>query len=346
MAFIQNSAEGGTDGANVTVANSGGASGNPANTVSISAGGTDTIKYSNFRPTHGALGFALNYTAGSTGATRIMWNLGVSEANRFVWTFYVADMVTLPTVTEDLGGIRHSAGNVCIVNIGADGKLILTDAAGAGISASRAPSVFPTGTAVRVEVAATKGTTTTNGKLEYAYYLGNSTTAVYTWSSATVNAGVNNITDVFIGRSTGRAENRTIYYDSVQGQTLASGWNGPFVPVANAPTANAGPDLTSVEPYTTVTINGSQSRDNNTGGTITSYNITQTAGPAVTLSGSGPIWTYEAPSSWTGTALTFSLTVTNNAGVTSPADAATHYILPGVDFLAGNPPTPVRRTQA
>lgn len=85
-----------------------------------------------------------------------------------------------------------------------------------------------------------------------------------------------------------------------------------------APNANAGLDQT-VDALTTVTLSGSGSSDPD--GSISSYNWTQVAGSTVTLSGTGASRTFVAPASIDGTSLMFSLTVTDNNGLTSSADA-------------------------
>lgn len=85
----------------------------------------------------------------------------------------------------------------------------------------------------------------------------------------------------------------------------------------SAPTANAGPDQ-SVQPFDTVTLTGAASTDSD--GTISSYSWSQTAGSTVTLSGSGATRTFSAPALISAQTLTFSLTVTDNGGLTSTAD--------------------------
>lgn len=99
-----------------------------------------------------------------------------------------------------------------------------------------------------------------------------------------------------------------------------------------APTANAGPDQTGVEPWSTVTLDGSGSSDPD--GSIASYAWSQTAGPAVTLSGTGATRTFAAPGTLAGATLTFSLTVTDNAGATSTADTVTVTVLPAPAAVA------------
>ncbi len=80
------------------------------------------------------------------------------------------------------------------------------------------------------------------------------------------------------------------------------------------PTADAGPNQTADED-STVTLDGSNSSDPD--GTISSYQWTQTAGTAVTLSSASAAQpTFAAPSVGAGgVALTFELTVTDNGGL-------------------------------
>lgn len=88
----------------------------------------------------------------------------------------------------------------------------------------------------------------------------------------------------------------------------------PAAPNA-APRANAGPDQAVIE-GDSVTLNASGSSDSD--GTITRFAWTQTGGPGVALEAadtSAP--RFVAPDITTTTALTFSLTVTDNAGATA-----------------------------
>jgi hypothetical protein len=89
--------------------------------------------------------------------------------------------------------------------------------------------------------------------------------------------------------------------------------------------ADAGDDQTGVEPFATVTLDGSDSTSGN--GNSLTYLWTQTGGPSVDLSGSGPIRTFEAPASLNGSTLTFQLRV-NNGIATSAADTVQISVAP------------------
>lgn len=100
-----------------------------------------------------------------------------------------------------------------------------------------------------------------------------------------------------------------------------------------APVANAGPDQYAVEPWSTVTLTGAASTDD---GTITTYAWSQTAGPAVALSGTGATRTFTAPPSMDGSTQTFSLTVTDNTGLISTPDTVVVTVLPATEFMRKN----------
>jgi PKD repeat protein len=81
-------------------------------------------------------------------------------------------------------------------------------------------------------------------------------------------------------------------------------------PVNQAPIANAGPDQINRDPGITIQLDGTASSDPD--GSISSYQWTQTAGPAVTLSGANTATpTFAAPAATTAT-YTFTLTVADN----------------------------------
>lgn len=161
-------------------------------------------------------------------------------------------------------------------------------------------------------------------------------TATWTWDAGT------EATDTFISAGDGYSYSLTYLAGSALTSkqfTATSTYNSTSeqlvfavrTPQPNVtPTANAGADQT-VEPNATVTLAGMGSDSD---GTIASYAWTQTGGPAVTLTGTGANRTFTAPSVSGGTMLTFSLTVTDNSGATSPADTMTVTVLTPTEFYA------------
>lgn len=318
-ATITNTAEGGVDSVVPTTANTGGASGDAASLVAV--GANNTLIFSSAYPAHGSMGYQFDY--GTTDGGSLRWN--ISEQNRLVHSFYVR-ISSVPTTQEYLGALRSSSGNMCIACIGSDGRFIMQNAVGTNITASRATNTFPEDQFIRVEIAVTKGSTTGNGTIEYAYYSNNATNPLASWSSSAQNTGTAAISQVVVGRNTGANESRTVWYDTIRAQTLASGWIGPFSPQNVLPVANLGPDVGDIEPYSMQVVDGTASTDSN-GGTIVAYSFRQISGPAVSLGGTGATRTYKAPGTLAGTTVTFGLIVTDDQNGNSSEDTVIHTIL-------------------
>ena len=106
---------------------------------------------------------------------------------------------------------------------------------------------------------------------------------------------------------------------TVKDDSGANGARTTSVLVKNAnlpPIANAGANQTVKEYTTGVKLDGSKSFDKD--GSIASYSWTQTAGPAVALTGANTATpTFNAPSVTKDTTLTFKLVVTDNNGASS-----------------------------
>jgi hypothetical protein len=320
----------------------GGASGNAANTIAV--GTASDITVSNFNVSHGSRGYALDLgsSAGSpadSGATRIMWTH--TRTDRAVGSWYMGSITQSVTALEDLGGFRNSTGNIAYLQIGTDGKAIMSDSAGS-ITASRSTAVVPIDTRIRFDISVRPGTGTSDGLLGYAYFLSDSDTPTFAWEESTHNTGTTAEALVFIGRTTSRGEVISLYYDTVRwghsGATLNT-WFQHYVPPPQAPTAAVANIINDIEPFSTVTIDATGSADPN--GEALTFTLTQTAGPAVTPSGSGPLWTYQAPAKPTAQQLVWSVTCTNTDSLTSAPASATHNVLPW-DVYGPGPTVPIR----
>lgn len=207
-------------------------------------------------------------------------------------------------------------------------RLRLFDAA--GTTRWTATNALSNNTLYRAELRYTQAT----GTLAGAYYLGDSTTAVESFSVAgcTVPPQVDNWR---VGKRVTAATQPNTWFSGLQVETNPSrtgGWPlGPTAATA-APTANAGPDQQSIEPYTTVTLDGTSSTAPS-GSSITAYAWTQTAGATVTLSDPTAAQpTFTAPALLGGDTLTFSLVVTSTGSVVSAANTMNATVLPHTVF--------------
>ena len=159
---------------------------------------------------------------------------------------------------------------------------------------------------------------------------GTATVTFYTYGTAVVVAtatvttvGTPTVNSAFIGINTG---NSLAQANIAQMQIGHDGDITRTDIVNHAPVANAGPDQSGIEPYATVTLDGSGSSDID-GDTLT-YAWTQTDGASVTLSSSTAASpTFTAPATLDGDTLTFSLTV-NDGALDSTADTVDVTVLP------------------
>ncbi|KQN99686.1 hypothetical protein ASF21_12830 [Arthrobacter sp. Leaf234] len=266
MVRIANSFEGGAAGTNVTTGNSGGVAGTACSIVNTGSG--NSFAYTGTNPIHGARSALATY--GTTAGGQLIWNLAGTVGTRLTSRHY-ARLATMPTVQEHFGSFYNTANqSVGIPIITASGFFGVQNAVGANIATSSTTGQQATaGTVYRIEHAATAGTTTSNGRIEVAFFEGESTTPLWSYDSGpTVNAGTTAFATYRLGRNTNLAQTRAITLDSYEGtDELTSGFIGPVTS-----TTRSG-SLTGAT-LTTGTILGRASRKGLATGT------TATAGPA------------------------------------------------------------------
>lgn len=333
-----NSADGGTNGAAVTAGNSGGTSGDAFSVVSAGTG--HTLTFSSTSPYAGAMCFDVG-TDTSTNQVVLRYGdtLGLAQAGM---RFFIKLPATLPNVQLNIGYLYTSttirAGAVCINNVG---HLVVQDSAGTNLWTS--PSALPTGAWVRVELWAKPGTSSTTGQIGGGYATGaNLATTSFTesfTSAATVNASTGNIIRAQIGKLAGSFPSAQHF----QLDSLVLTNTGAFIGgiAVGTPTADAGPDQTGVEPWSTITLPGA---DTDTGGTISTRAWAQTAGASVgALSGAATATaTCTAPGTLAGSTLTFSYTVTDTGGPTA-SDTVNVTVLPVTErAVLGGVETPMQ----
>lgn len=296
MTRYNNSFEGGTTGSQITAASSGGVSGDAFTAVS----GATTL-YSNVQAAHGVLSMATSTTNASQGYIR--WNTNTTATSVAARLYIYA--TGLPTGDEHL--IRLNTGTpgagtrLVSIHYNVNGNLRISDASGtSGVWTST--NTLPLNQWVRIELFAIAGSTTSNGTIKGAYYLGDSTTPVETlYSNTAANVGTaQNFTYVVMGRYSG-AGTVQYYFDDLATDDAATGLIGPIVnnPILSVNSANVAKITASAtsgtSPYT--------------------YSITQTSGTTTAPTNiSTGVWTVTPPS--TGT-LVYQVSVTDANGVTS-----------------------------
>jgi hypothetical protein len=193
MTSYSNNFEGGTDGVAVSAGNSGGGSGNAFSAV-FGTGLTfeDTAAY------QGTMGARV--AGGSFGAAQV--NL---SATAVAAQIYFRTGAT--PVSNDIHVIRLHAGGTRLFSVHTNtaGKLRVSDATGT-TGVTTFPTALSANTWYRLEVYVVAGTTTSNGTIKAAYYLGNSTTPVDTlYSNTAANVGTaQTFTILYMGKySTG-----------------------------------------------------------------------------------------------------------------------------------------------
>lgn len=315
MAITQNTFEGGTSGAGVTTANSGGASGAAWDFSDIVA--PATITYS----TTAANGSRAASVVANGARAYLSWYLPTTT--KLSLRFYIR-IASMPSTELQILTPRSSSNYVSGFNLTTAGRLKLTSASPGTPTLFTATDGMALNTWYRVEVSWEIGTTTANGKVQLKYFAGDSTTAIESFTATTANLGTLPMEELRWGKL-GTSGNVSLLYDSIAYDPSTVTLLGPYAAVNTPPIANAGTGQTNVEPGTMLTLNGSGSSDPD--GTIVSYTWTQTAGATVTLSGTGATRTFKAPYTVAGTTLAFRLRVTDNDSAFTEA-TVTHTVLP------------------
>ena len=319
---VTNNAEGLGEGVIPTTGNTG-SSGTACSAVQIDA--NSSIEARAAAAIHGNRGYRFTLSDTGSASTRLMWSLAGGSA-RSIISAYVRVHSTV-TVTEDLMGLRRTSGNAALLQIRNGGNLVMMNASGGQISASIAPTTLAPGLYL-MQIAARRGTSTTDGHLGYAVYDGNTGALIHSWEANDVNAGTEDIVSSYVGRSTGRTVNHILDYDTIRGGTFESGW---IAPISQAPIADAGPDQSDIEPGATVTLDATGSTT--TIGTITGYSWTQTSGTPVVLSNTSVASpTFIAPLTVNGDSLAFEVIVTNSGGFTD-TDSVTVGVLRSTELV-------------
>lgn len=315
MVAWRNDSEAGTNGAAVTVGNSGGGSDNAFNDVAPGTGGS--IKYSNVTPSHGALCIAMQPASGQPCyVERTVPNASQVTAR------YGFKFSRLPPVAITIFEWRNGSGtpNALKVVISASGKLSIHDNADATLWT--ADSTIPVAKWFRIWPALLKGTTSSNGQMSLAYFLGNSLSDVDNGPAVTTgrNAGTSVITTMRVGKLEGSTFADLFWIDdggADDGNMLDIPWVSVGKPSAPLEvTAAIGVPGQALVAWLPPTDHG--------GSAISGYTVVASTGETMTVSGTTTAVLF---SGLAAVSTTFKVKATNDAG-DSVLSAASNAVTP------------------
>lgn len=215
--FLRNNCEGASSGTTITTANSDDNSAGDA--LDISTSGTRT--YDNAWVNSGSTSWKCEGTSGNTAI------LAYDRTDPSVATRVYFRFTGNPSATCGILQARNS-GSMGDVHMRTDGKLQVTDDAGTILFTTA--SALSTSTTYRLEHYVAKGTTTSNGKVSFAYYLGDSPTPVESaFVSTTANMGTADVTSMRFGKLTGIASTWAVWFDDVAVEYGATAFIGPLL---------------------------------------------------------------------------------------------------------------------
>lgn len=200
--LFEHSAEGSTDEADVVAAVS--SFGSPWTT--INKVGAATIKYDSAQAMHGSRSIRVERTA-TTDAGDLRYQHSAAMARMQARLYFRTDAVP-STAQLNLIVFRHAAGFMGYIGLTSAGRLQVYNTSNTGVSASLASAAIAANTWYRLEATIKKGAGTTDGLIEYAYYLGDSTTPISIWSAGSVSA----VAGAHAGINTGTADPIQVRY--------------------------------------------------------------------------------------------------------------------------------------
>lgn len=205
------------------------------NEVAITAGGSAT--YSSTYAAHANLSVRLKNT---TSGDKITVGFISFNSTTVCGSAYIR-FQSYPSAASDLATIRNSTTNAMKVQIWSDGKLRVLNSAGTTVKTFA--SAIGTGSWIRLEWQATKGTTTSDGRIRVAYYALDDETAVDSYDSGTTtNTGTTNLVVAHLGMMTGTATGE-FWVDCLQ----AVDTSGPLGPWASGSASSLSDQSTATD---------------------------------------------------------------------------------------------------
>ena len=296
-----NDAEGGASGAIATSASSGGGSGDAFQGVQSTA--TGAVTFDDTHAAHGSLAYKLSTASGQYAL--LVWSLAATRCALRAYLYLEAP----PTADSQLMVLRTS-GPAIRLDI-STGRILRVNTVAGGVEHIFADPI-PLNTWVRLELFAN----TTAGEGGALWAIGDGYPQE-TWAIQAAGIGAGDLTYAQIGKLSSTAWAATLWVDDIAANTFADGFIGPWAASYTAP-ADAGADQLNLEPWTTVTLEG-------TG--VGTWAQDPTDPVQVVLEGVGSTVTYQAPAVAGGCTLHF----------TYGGTPTTHTVLFPTDYAGTRP---------
>lgn len=306
-------AESGTAGTEVAQGSNVG--GNAIDLITKTGGGSITIDATASRAANGSKSLRFSTTGTSDTALLGLTNTDSSKMLT-VDAFFRFD--ALPAVNTTVLQIRNS-GSLATLVLLTNGRLLASFTGGNGTVIGSGDPVLAPNTIYRLALGVDLGDTGTgDSSVNAAVYPVNSSTPIRSFGTTAASLGTAPITGVRFGKIvSGEATTVGYNYDDMR---MISGTSDllPAWVTNTAPVAYAGPDQT-VEPWSTVTLTGTDTDDENN---VATRAWTVVSGAPTNFAPSGANCTFTAPPSIAGSTVTLRYTVTDSSGATDSDDAA------------------------
>jgi hypothetical protein len=266
MSAKSNSFEGGTTGATITAANSGGTSGDAFTSVPTISG---TLAYDSALAAHGTISAKL--TGGGTDALSVIYDITPATSFAVRGYFYLTSLPTADHWLIAMYATNHTT-RLLSMHINSAGKLRLSDGSGT-TGVWTAAATMPLNQWVRIELYGSCGSSTANATVKGGVYLGDSTIPIETiYSTSTGNLGAaQQFGRAVIGKVNSSTFATPYWVDDIKADDTATDLPGPYSAITTPPTITS--NTQAATDAAVVTVVGAPAA----AGTL-AYSIAQTAG--------------------------------------------------------------------
>ncbi|MEO3860110.1 hypothetical protein [Acrocarpospora sp. B8E8] len=221
MTLLSNSLEGGTPGAVITAANSGGLSGTAFGDSSVDTG--NTLAYDSTTAAHGSVSAQVSTGVGS-GQAWVAWTSGLPGTSPTIWGRSYYRFAGNPSAAVNVFRILSGSNGIMgSIRVNANGTLGMLH--GSGTLSGTSTAALTAGAWWRIEVMVTAGTATTGSMACQIFWSPDATTPDQVLSVSGVNTGAVNPSRLRVGVVSNAASVAPFHFDDLA--LSDTGYPGP-----------------------------------------------------------------------------------------------------------------------